>query len=235
MRPFEPSYILTAFLKIFPYLRYTLEMVGLSFGLALILGFLLAAQKASHHKILRALAYGYTSVMRCTPSVVLLFLVYYGAPMLVKAVLGVDISGAAKIVFATITYTMMHSYVISDIMLAAYEAVDRGQTEAALTVGMNRIQAFVRIVLPQCVAFAIPNLGNSLTALLKDGALAYTIGFIDMMGKTTLLIASNINANALESYIAVSLIYWGLCILIRKLFGWLELRSLRGRNNLKAL
>lgn len=235
MRPFDPNYIGKAFLAIFPYLRYTIKMVGISFALALALGFLLAACKVSRSKIWRALAYGYTTVMRCTPSIVLLFLVYHGVPMLARSLLGVDLSGASKLVFATITYTMMHSYVISDIMRTAYESVDHGQTEAALSVGMTHAQALVRIVLPQCVGIAIPNLGNSLTALLKDGALAYSIGFMDIMGRTTLFISQNYNAYTLESYIAVSLIYWTLCILITWGFGLLEKRSLRSKRNLKAL
>ena len=92
----------------------------------------------------------------------------------------------------------------------------------------------VRIVIPQAFVIAIPNLGNSLIALLKEGSLAYTIGLIDMMGSGNLIISRNYGAYALETYIALAIIYWGLTLLIENLFKFLEKQFSRGRRTVNA-
>ncbi len=71
-------------------------------------------------------------------------------------------------------------------------------------------------------------------ALLQEGALAYTIGLIDIVGKANLIIASNINAHALEIYIALAIIYWVLSIIIEKLFAILEKIFGRGKKTLET-
>ncbi len=74
---------------------------------------------------------------------------------------------------------------------------------------------------------ALPNFGNGLLELLKEGSLAYTIGLIDVMGKANMIIASNYNSHALEIYIALSIIYWVLSIVIEQFF--LKLEKLFGK------
>jgi L-cystine transport system permease protein len=123
---------------------------------------------------------------------------------------------------------------MSEVMRSAYLAVDRGQREAALSIGLSRIQSFFRITLPQTVVFALPNFGNSLITLMKEGSLAYTIGLIDVMGQGTLIISRNYGARAMETYIALAVIYWSLTLLFQYSFGALERRLSRGRLSLKA-
>jgi L-cystine transport system permease protein len=87
---------------------------------------------------------------------------------------------------------------------------------------MTQIQSLRRIVLPQAIAIALPNLGNSIIGDLKGTSFIFTIGIIDLMGE-----AKIIGARAyafLEVYVAVALVYWAICIILEKLFGYLENR-----------
>ena len=92
--------------------------------------------------------------------------------------------------------------------------------------------AMVRIVIPQTAVIALPNLGKSFLALLKEGALAFTIGLIDVMGKGNLIISLNYGGYALETYIALALVYWACTLLIEGLFKLLEKHFSKGRVSL---
>jgi L-cystine transport system permease protein len=210
--------------RLLPYLIYTLEFVLLSLLFGSILGFLLAVAKLRKNRILKSIAYGYTTVLRCTPSIVLLFLVFYGLPPLVKSLFGIDIESMSTLVFVVITFTLFLSASLSEVMRSSYEAVNKGQFEAAVTVGLSEIQAFKRIILPQAFSVAIPNLGNTILYLIKEGALGYIIGFIDVMGKAYLINANEMGGYVLQIYLALSLIYWPVSIIIERVFKRLDNR-----------
>jgi len=131
-----------------------------------------------------------------------------------------------------ITLSLLFGANMGELMRAAYLSVDKGQREAALGAGLTETQAFIRIVLPQAAAAALPNFCNALTALMKEGALAYTIGMIDMMGQGMLIIARNYGAYGLETYTALALIYWAMTVIIERSFRALEKRLARGRRSL---
>jgi len=117
-------------------------------------------------------------------------------------------------------------------MRASYESIDKGQWEAAVSIGLSPFQAFYRIMLPQAAAVALPNLCNVIINLMKDGALAFTIGLIDIMGRGSLIISRNFGAYALETYLALALIYWGLTLIFEKSFSILEKSFSRGKKSL---
>jgi L-cystine transport system permease protein len=210
--------------KLLPYLSVTFEYMLTSLVIGSLLGFLLAAAKLGKNKILRSLAVGYTTVMRCTPSIVLLFMIFYGLPLLVKSVFGIDIQNSNTITFVIVTFSLFLGGSISEIMRAAYQSVSRGQHEAAVSVGLTNMQAFRRIILPQAFAVSIPNIGNTILFLLKEGALGYIIGLIDVMGKAYLINGYEMQAYVLLVYLALSFIYWPLSIIIEQLFKFLERR-----------
>ena len=117
-------------------------------------------------------------------------------------------------------------------MRGSYLAVPAGQREAALTSGLTEKQSFIRIMLPQAFVVSLPNFGNSLIALLKEGSLAFTIGLIDVMGKGNLIISMNFGGYALETYTALAIIYWVLTILLEQLFKIIEKHFSKGRKSL---
>jgi len=231
-RPFQPLLILETVPRLIPYLRVTFGVMAGTTIAGTLLGFLLAKAKLGRSPALRLLADGCTWALRCTPSIVLLFIVFYGLPMLLKAAFGININFFHNAFFVVTTFSLFFAATSSEIMRSAYLSVDRGQYEAAVSAGLSGGQAFRRIVLPQAFAAALPNFGNALIALMKEGSLAYTIGLIDVMGQGILIIARNYGAWALETYIALALVYWACTIAIERAFGALERRFSRGRRGI---
>lgn len=223
MRPFHPSYILKILRQIVPYVPVTLLMMLGTVLFGGLIGILLAAAKIRRGKTARILADIYIYITRCIPSIVMLFLVYYGLPKLFLT-FGIDLNGLHKGFFVITTFSVLFAANMSEVFRSAYQAIDAGQREAAVSIGMSSWQAFRRILLPQCTVVALPNFANALVNLMKEGSLAYTIGLIDMMGKGQLIIGLHHGSYVLETYLALTVLYWLLTFLIEKSFGWIEKR-----------
>ena len=206
MRPFHPLFIFEVLPQLVPYLLVTAGIVIGTVFFGGLLGLVLAAAKIRRGKIGTALANIYIYVTRCVPSIVLLFIVYYGLPEFLL-MFGIDINNAGKGFFVITTFSILFAANMSEVFRSSYEAVDRGQREAAVSIGLTEFQAFRRIVLPQCIRVAIPNFTNTLISLMKEGSLAYTIGLIDIMGKGQLIIGQNQGCYSLEVYLALFILY----------------------------
>lgn len=224
MRPFHPSYILEALIQLLPFLWVTIAMVvgTVFFGGAV--GLLLAAAKIRKGKITRILAEIYIYITRCVPSIIMLFIVYYGLPELILSV-GIDINHVGKGFFVITTFSILFAANMAEVFRSAYQSIEKGQQEAAVSIGMTSWQAFYRIILPQCSVVALPNFTNALVNLMKEGSLAYTIGLIDIMGKGQLIIGQNHGSYILEIYLALTVLYWALTFLVEKGLGYLEKRG----------
>lgn len=230
-RVFKPSFIPQTILQVLPYLGVTFLIVIGTMVFASLIGFLVARAKIKNGKT-RYIANAYITIFRCIPSIVLLFLIYYGLPQLCRILFQVDISYWSKTVFVILTFALLFGANMGEVMRAAYEAVDGGQTEAALSVGLTERQAFLRITFPQAFRYALPNVANVVTSLMKEAALAYTIGLIDMMGKGKTIINLNYGAYTLETYLALFIIYWVLTKAIEIIFGQLDKRLAKGGKTL---
>jgi L-cystine transport system permease protein len=224
---FNPGYILQVIPNLLKALPLTLLIVVLSLVFGLLLALLLTVARLGTSRVLRTLATWYISFIRGTPSLVQLFLVFYGLPQMLKLI-GIDINGWDKVVFAIITFSLNGAAYLSEIMRSSYLAVDRGQQEAAFSVGMNMMQSLRRIVFPQALVIALPNLGNSAISLLKETSLAFTIGVFDLMGRAQMISIRNNGVNQLELFIAVSLVYWVLCFGIERGIALMEKIQKRG-------
>ncbi|WP_042345196.1 amino acid ABC transporter permease [Bacillus massiliigorillae] len=230
---FDVTYLWESFPALLPYLQITFFVTILSIIFGSLLGLILAIMKLGSNKLGRFLANGYTTIMRCTPSIVLLFLVYYGIPS-VAANFGMNLNDVNKIVFIVITFSLQFGAIMSEVIRSAYQSVDKGQYEAGVSVGLSHFQVFRRIIVPQAFVVALPNFGNGLLELIKEGSLAYTIGLIDVMGKAQLIIDGRFNAHALETYLALSIIYWVLSIVIEQTFLKLEKVFSKGKQVIKT-
>lgn len=204
------EFFLTTVLKLIPFLRVTILIAFTSMALGLIFGTLLAAMKVCRIKILKTIANLFTTFIRCTPVIVLIFLAYYGLPVLF-GLAGIDINGVSKIVFSIIALTMYASGTLSEIIRPAYLSVDKGQMEA-----LTPAQAIRLIILPQVVYVALPNFGNMLIALIQESSLAYLIGVVDVMGQAKIIDNMSYGAHIIEVYFAVSLLYWLLSLVTGK-------------------
>ncbi|KGR80196.1 amino acid ABC transporter permease [Ureibacillus manganicus] len=231
---FDINYLWTALPQLLPYLWITLFVAALAVIFGSLLGLIIAVFKLSKNKFLSFLANSYITIMRCTPSIVLLFLVYYGIPAFSERFFGIYLQDVHTGVFVVITFSLQFAAMMAEVIRSAYLSIDKGQYEAAVSVGLTPFQSYARIIFPQAVVVALPNFGNGLISVLQEGALAYTIGFIDIVGKANLIIANNYNTHALEIYIALAVFYWVLSVAIAKIFGKLEKVFSKGQRTLKT-
>ncbi|HFI0319729.1 TPA: amino acid ABC transporter permease [Streptococcus suis] len=212
------SYDLSYVFKFLPEILYalplTLWILIVTIVIGSLLGALLAWGQLYGDEVIVSISKGYVFVLRCTPPIVLLFMVFYGLPEFLEWWLGLDVNGWSRTVFVITAMTLLYAATISEVFKSAYLAVPNGQMEAGLSIGLTEFQSFQRILLPQAFRFALPNISNAILNLLKDTALAYTIGLADIMGAGNLLIGRNLGNYSLETYTAVAVVYWTLALLL---------------------
>ena len=212
------SYDLSYVFKFLPEILYalplTLWILIVTIVIGSLLGALLAWGQLYGDEVIVSISKGYVFVLRCTPPIVLLFMVFYGLPEFLEWWLGLDVNGWSRTVFVITAMTLLYAATISEVFKSAYLAVPNGQMEAGLSICLTEFQTFQRILLPQAFRFALPNISNAILNLLKDTALAYTIGLADIMGAGNLLIGRNLGNYSLETYTAVAVVYWTLALLL---------------------
>ncbi len=233
-RPFDPVFALTLLPRLLAFLPVTAGVTVASALVGSLLGLLVARLRLSSRRVPAALGVAYVSLLRCTPSIVLLFVVYYGLPALLESAFSVPAQAWHRATFVIIALSLLFSATMAEVFRSAWLSVDRGQAEAALSAGLSPIQAQLRIVLPQAAVSALPNFGNALIALMKEGALAYLVGLIDMMGQGFLTIARNYGARSLETYLALAAVYWCITVALERLFRFAERRLTRGMKGLSS-
>jgi cystine transport system permease protein len=175
-----------------------LSIGGMAFGI--VLGFLLALMRLSHRAALQRAAAAYVSFIRGTPLLVQLFLIYYG---LAQFGLRID-----PIPSALIGFSLNVGGYTSEIFRAALASVDRGQWEAAFSIGMTQAQAMRRVIVPQAARIALPPLGNSFISLVKDTSLAATIQVPELFRQAQLITARTYEVFTM--YLAAAFVYWVL-------------------------
>lgn len=214
--------------KLLSYLHITLFILAASLLLGLFIGFIIVLPRLYQIPVLNRLVIVYVSFIRGTPIIIQLFLVYYGLPEVLH-LLHIDVTSVEAIVFVIITYGLHIGAYVCEIVRSAVNSVERGQLEAAYSTGMTGKDAFIRIVLPQALAIALPNFGNLVISSMKDTSLAFSVGVMDMVGRAETLLTTN---HFLEIYISLAMIYYALCILLERLFAISERRLLRHERKL---
>lgn len=214
MVSYEPSRVITFLPEILSALPLTSWVLVLTILFGSLLGLFLAWSQLSGEKSLSSFARGYVFILRCTPPIVLIFLVFYGLPRFLEWWLGIDVNGWSRSVFVILAMTLLFAASISEVFKSSYQALPKGQLEAGLSIGLTDYQIFVRILLPQAFRIALPNITTAIINLLKDIALAYTIGLVDLMGAGNLVISRNLGNYSLETYTAVAIIYWVLALIL---------------------
>lgn len=154
-----------------------------------------------------------------------LYLVYYGLPlffqMLVEFFGGeYDPNGIPKLVYAFTAFSLNSAAYMSETFRSTLEAVDKGQLEACYSIHMTTFQALKRVILPQAFVIALPPLGNSLLALVKDTSLAFSISIVDLMAGAKIVASRSFRF--FEIYIVVSLIYWIICFILERIIAFTE-------------
>lgn len=184
-----------------------------------VLGFLIALIRNYRVPVLSQLCAVYISLARGIPLFILLFVFYYGVPKL----FGFSIQAVPALVTGLFAMTFHATAYLSEIIRGALKSVDQHQMEAARSIGMTTGCAYRRIILPQAVAVALPNIFNFLLGSLKSSSLVFAIGIIDIMA--TAKIAAERGYRFIESYTIVAILYVVAGIVFAQLFKRLELRA----------
>ena len=187
-----------SFFKILiPGLTVTIPLTVLSFSIAMVLAVILALVQFARVRGLRELARFYIWVIRGTPLLVQLFVIFYGMPSL-----GIVLPAFPA---AVIVFSINEAAYCAEVLRAALEAVPKGQIEAGSCVGMSYLQIMRRIVLPQAFRIAFPSLFNCLISMVKDTSLAANITVTEMFMATQRIVARTYEPLAL--YLEVGFIY----------------------------
>ena len=199
-------------------LQNTLTAAAYSLVLALVLGVVLAFGRLSHRLWISLPAVAVIEFFRGVPLLLLIFALFLGAPLAV----GVDLPALWALV---IGLTLYNGAVIAEIVRAGILAIPKGQSEAAMAVGLGRGQVLRLVLLPQAVRIMLPSLVSQLVVLLKDTSLGFVIGFSELL-RTGQQLVQVLN-NPLQMYLAVGLVYIVINACLTALAGWLERRQRR--------
>lgn len=202
------SILIESFPKILlPGLKMTIPLTVISFSIALVIAVIVAMIQVARVPVLRQLVRFYIWVVRGTPLLVQLYVVFYGLPNL----------GLVLEPFPTaiLVFSINEGAYCAETMRAAIESIPRGQMEAGVCVGMSWMQTMWHVILPQSFRTAFPSLSNSLISMLKDTSLAANITVMEMF-MVTQRIASKYYEH-LALYIEVALIYLLFCTVLTRL------------------
>ncbi|MCO7175154.1 amino acid ABC transporter permease [Sporolactobacillus kofuensis] len=195
-------------------LIYTIPLTIISFVFGLTLAMVLAIMRLSKVKFIQTIARIYISIIRGTPLLVQLAIIFYGLPDLTIEV--------SPFVGAVIALSMNVGGYAAETIRASILSVPKGQWEAGYTIGMNDAQVMRRIILPQAARVSIPPLSNEFISLVKDTSLASTITVTELFRRAQEITATSYDFLLL--YSEAALIYWIFCFVLSIIQGRIESR-----------
>jgi polar amino acid transport system permease protein len=198
----------------------TILVCGLSIVLATFLALVGALGRLATHPIPYALASFYVSLVRGTPLIVQIYIIFFSLPQISKLLI------LPAIPAGIIALGFNYGAYMTEIFRAGIQAVPRGQAEAAAALGMTERHIFRRIVLPQAVRIVTPAIGNEFIAMIKDSALVSLIGVQEVLWRAET--AGRPSLHTLEAFIIAALVYWALTIVFSFFQGRLERNMARG-------
>lgn len=203
----------------------TIKLSLVAFFFACIIGLVVALIKISKAPVLSQICVVYTSFFRGTPLMVQILIFYYGIPMFLNRMnasfgWNINVNGIPAIVFMYVNFSLCYGAYISEVMRSALLSVDKGQLEAGYTIGMNKPQVFNRVVFPQALSNAVPNLENYFIDIVKGTSLAFTATVVEVLAAAKII--GGRSYRYFEAYMAAALIYWVICIILEFVFKKIE-------------
>ncbi|HYF83857.1 MAG TPA: amino acid ABC transporter permease [Clostridia bacterium] len=198
-----------------------LSFFGVAFGA--LLGVVFALMKLSKNPLLKSFSAAYIEVVRGTPLLVQLYIVYYGLPRLV----GIDFD---DITLGIIAISLNSAAYVAEIIRAGILSIDKGQMEAARSLGMSHRTAMINIIIPQAFKNILPALGNEFIVLIKESAIVSVIGIHDLMYNT-----DTVRGNTYKPFaplVVAAAIYFTITFTLSKLLGLLERRLRTGDSSI---
>jgi polar amino acid transport system permease protein len=202
----------------------TLRLSAVSFMVAVLLGLIAAFGRTSALPLLRGLAIGYIEICRGLPALVILYLVYYVPPQLFP---GVKWLALSAFVAAVIGLGLQGGAVLAEVFRSGIEALHKGQSEAALSLGMTPIKTMAYIILPQAVRIVLPPVGNYAIGLLKDTSVCALIAAPELMLRAKDLASSDFQPMAV--FVLAAALYFAMSYPLSLGVRYMEARLGHGR------
>lgn len=198
-----------------------LSLFGVAFGA--LIGVLFALMKLSKNRLLKGFSSAYIEIIRGTPLLVQLYIVYYGIPRII----GIDFE---DLTLGIIAISLNSAAYVAEIIRAGILSIDKGQMEAARSLGMTHRMAMTDIIIPQAFKNILPALGNEFIVLIKESAIVSIIGIHDLMYNT-----DTVRGNTFRPFtplIVAAAIYFVITFTLSKLMGVLERRLRAGDSSI---
>lgn len=195
-------------------LRYTLLLAVMGVFFGFVLGIIVSLLRMSKWRVLRFIATAWVEFLRGTPMLVQLFLIHYGLPEF-----GLEFTPMQS---GVITLTINSSAYLAEIFRAGIQGVDRGQVEAARSLGMRQGMTMRYIVLPQALKNVLPAIGNEFITIIKESSIVSMIGVMDLLFQARTI--TTITYEGLNPLIVIAIMYFVLTFTLSKILGILERR-----------
>jgi len=198
--------------------------------IAIPIGFTLALSRINEIPFLNRFAKIYVSFVRGTPIIIQIFILYSSIPLILAGIfkkynINYSVYDIHPLWYAFIIFSFNTAAVLIEVFRSALSTVDRGQLEAAQSVGLTDAQAYRRIVIPQALVVALPNICTATVNLIKATSLGYAISLQEITLKAK--VAANVGYNYVEAYLDIFLVYLILCMTVEYLFKLYEKRLKR--------
>lgn len=205
---------------------YTMPLSVISFTLGILIGIIVALiriNKSSNYFLvsLRLVAKFYISIIRGTPLLVQLFIIFYGLPNI-----GVTLS---PFISSIIAFSLNIGAYSSETIRAGILAVPNGQWEAAWTTGLNYTDTFLSVIAPQAFKIILPTLSNTFISIVKDSSLASIVLVTELFRQAQII--SSFNYEFLRVYTQAAIVYWLICIVL----GYLQIKLEKRFDKYKAI
>ena len=194
-------------------LKFTVTVSLISMAFAIVLGLIVSIAGTTKIKVLNVINIGYTEIIRAIPVLVMILWVYYGLPVLFNLNFSAFVAGI-------IALSICESPFVSEIFRSGIQAVPVGQKEAGTSLGLNFLQKFYLITLPQAIRIILPALGNQFVYMLKMSSLVSIIGLNELTRKANELVVSQYRP--LEIYTFLVLEYLVLILIVSYMVRRLE-------------
>lgn len=222
---FNSEFFARTFLKCLRAVPVTLEITVVSILLSILPAYAIARSRIKKTLVGSKLGAVYISFMRGTPIVLQILIVYSLLPSVLNAFFkrfapSVNVFNLNPIIYAFVVFTLNTIATMSEVFRSALQTVDKGQYEAALCAGLSHFQAYRRIIIPQALVSATPNLCNLTVLLIKNTSLAFMMTVKDITAVAK--IEASYGFNYIEAYLDIFIIYIIVCSVVQMSFHLVE-------------
>lgn len=225
--PFEFTYVFTVIGKIWEAMPVTLLLTFVPLLIGFIFGVPFAVIRRFHVPFAAAFLKNASHILKGVPAVLLVLMINYLVLKPIDYLAGIyewarPLQTMNKIYIGIAALSIYAVVQVTETVLGALLSVEKGQYEAAYSVGLTKIQTLFRVVFPQAVPTALPVLCNNVIGLIKTTSIVYLISVNDILGAA--INSAAVNFRYLEAYVAVAFVYWGMCIIVERVFQIMERR-----------